>query len=177
MAFDAGLAAPGTSAQAVYLTRGLVALIDPVDCALVYGRSWRAHQARSNVYARSSRDEYLHRLITGAQPGWVVDHLNGDSLDCRRNNLRVCGFDVNAQNAEYANSTGFRGVTLERGRFRARIRLDGATKHLGLFDSPEEAAQAYDRAALEFFGPFAWTNFQRDLSTVSASEDVYDIPF
>jgi len=156
----------GPDTRLIQLTRGFEALIDVADYPRVTAHSWRAHKARAKWYARTDvygRAVYLHRLITNAEPGWVVDHLNQFGLDCRRDNLRVCGFDKNAQNASYANSSGFRGVTYERGRYRARIVSGGISGHLGLYNTPEDAALAYDKAAIEIFGEFAWTNFARDL--------------
>lgn len=178
---------PRLGERVLCLTKGLVTLIDAVDYDLVSSHSWQAHEARSKVYAsrmaggRGGRSrQYLQRVITGAKPGWVVDHLNGDSLDNRRNNLRVCGFDKNAQNCSYdRRMNGFRGVSKHGRRFRARIQYQGVTKHLGGYASALEAAEAYDRAALEMFGPFAWTNFPRDLTAAEtlASRACEDIPF
>lgn len=162
---------PGPGERLIQLTRGFTALIDEADWSIVEPFSWRAHKARSKWYARADgpRKEaiYLHRLITGAQQGWVVDHLNHAGLDCRRDNIRVCGFDKNAQNADYrTSSTGFRGVTFENGRYRARLKVGGITQHLGVFNTPGEAGQAYDDEAVRVFGPYAWTNFPRQMSVL-----------
>ena len=149
----------------IQLTAGYDVLIDEADLGLLQGKSFYAHQSRSNVYARNRQLGYLHQLICGAEPGWVVDHLNRHSLDCRRDNLRIAGYDANAQNASYiSNTTGFRGVTMERSRYRARIGAGGVYRSLGYYSTPEDAARAYDEAALTIYGKFAWTNFKRDLS-------------
>lgn len=165
------IAGPGE--RLIELTAGYSALIDEEDVGLLCGRSFYAHKARSNVYARNRELGYLHQLVCKARPGWVVDHMNRHSLDCRRNNLRIAGYDANAQNASYHNSTtGFRGVTLDRGKYRARICAGGETKSLGFFTTPEDAARAYDSAALTIYGEFAWTNFGRDLSPVRSGTDI-----
>lgn len=177
----------GPGERLVTLTRDYVALIDEADWPLVSQFSWRAHQARSNVYARHDTPKnadgrreviYLHRLLVDAKPGWVVDHRNRHSLDCRRSNLRIAGFDQNTQNAEFFNSTGFRGVSVEHGRYRARIKHGGVSRSLGMYDTPEQAARAYDAAALERFGPYAWTNFEFERSTEKPLVDIASaIPF
>lgn len=149
----------------VSLTRDYQALIDEIDEPLLKGRSFYAHQSRSNVYARNRELGYLHQLICGSEEGWVVDHVNRMSLDCRRNNLRIAGYAANAQNADYDLArSGFRGVTQQGRRWRARIALDGVDRHLGMYDTPELAARAYDDAALTIYGKFAWTNMPRDLT-------------
>lgn len=93
----------------------------------------------------------IHRVawihMTGAWPTGVIDHLNGKSGDNRWANLRDVSPSVNAQNLQRAradNATGLLGVsTAERGRFRASIHLNGRTRHLGRFATPQEAHAAY----------------------------------
>lgn len=108
-----------------------------------------------------------HRLITGAPPGMVVDHINGDGLDNRSKNLRVCTREQNNRNRkpiEKNNKTGYKGVTPAKNkngppRFLAQISIgNGGKRHLGSFATALEAANAYDKEALELHGDFAWTN-------------------
>lgn len=107
----------------------------------------------------------LHRIAWvrqfGAVPaGAVIDHINGDILDNRIVNLRLATRHDNARNAARPrnNTSGFKGVSRRRGRFRAYIRADGHPEHLGWFSSAENAARAYDAAAVRLFGNFARTN-------------------
>jgi hypothetical protein len=114
----------------------------------------------------------LHRLIAGAQRGEMVDHINGDILDNRRCNLRVCSNRQNQQNRRFQmkNETGYKGVVFDRRSagyarpFYARITVDGKMRHVGSYTTAEEAARAYDRAALQHFGTFAATNFAPEVA-------------
>lgn len=91
-----------------------------------------------------------HRLawfwVHGVWPAKKIDHINGDRADNRICNLRDVPTSTNCQNqrrAQSHNKTGFLGVSPDRGRFRAAIWLDGKNLHLGMFDTPEQAHDAY----------------------------------
>jgi hypothetical protein len=87
--------------------------------------------------------EYLHRLVSGAGKGKIVDHINGDTLDNRKSNLRVCCYTVNALNRNVVKTkTGYANVNKVGNKFRAMIRVHGKPKHLGYFDTAEKANEA-----------------------------------
>lgn len=110
----------------VPLTQGQVAKIDAVDAALVSQFTWHAAYSESvkSYYAvtathktdtEASRTLYMHRLIMGAPKGMTVDHLNHDTLDNRRCNLKLCGQSVNGQNRKQIDprsKTGVRNVSI-----------------------------------------------------------------
>lgn len=128
---------------------------------------WKPLKKKNTTYATKVikqrallRELRLHRLVMDAGPAVVVDHIDGDGLNCRRSNLRLTDAVGNARNRR-ASDGRYKGVTFHRqtGRWTAQIRVAGIKKHLGLFGKPEDAAKAYDVAALEAFGEFACINF------------------
>lgn len=94
--------------------------------------------------------------------GMETDHVNGNRLDNRRENLRICSkFDNMRNRGKQANNTaGYKGVfySIRARRWRAQIRVKGKSIHLGLFDETVDAAKAYNIAALAYFGEFAHLN-------------------
>ena len=151
------------------LTKGFVAIVDDEDAEVITAHKWHAHvPARGRtVYAHMLRwangrykNESMHRLILNAPVGFEVDHINQNGLDNRRCNLRLA---TRAQNeANKPPRSQYKGSywCQQTGRWRARIRVDGHLRCLGRFDSAEEAARAYDVAAMEAFGEFAYLNFR-----------------
>jgi hypothetical protein len=91
----------------------------------------------------------------------VVDHINGDTLDNRRANLRVCTKSENNRNRRklHPTTSRFKGVYKNTKPWIALIECNGKQFVLGRFASEEEAALAYDKAAKEHFGSFARLNF------------------
>lgn len=108
----------------------------------------------------------LHRVIWlmayGAWPAGQVDHINGKRTDNRLANLREASREDNCHNSKLlsTNTSGKKGVTFHKpsGKWQARISVDGKRRSLGAFDRKEDAADAYDRAALDLHGAFARTN-------------------
>jgi HNH endonuclease len=104
----------------------------------------------------------MHRLVASTPTGLFTDHVNGDKLDNRRENLRVCTTAENGRNrgANRKSSSRYKGVSLRRstGMWRASICLNGRSRHIGSFPSQEEAARAYNSAAAKHYGEFARQN-------------------
>lgn len=149
------------------LTQGKVALIDDEDFELVSQYKWHAHKNKNVFYARSSMDGeniLLHRFILNTPDGIEIDHKDRDGLNCTRENMRLATHTQNNANRGMLrnNTSGYRGVRFYKasGSWQSAISVNAVHKHLGYFDSPIEAARAYDEAAHELFGEFAQLNFE-----------------
>jgi hypothetical protein len=156
----------GSRVRIVPLTRGYSALVDAEDYERVASFAWSAAKPSNVVYA--VRDEkrkriYLHRFILNAPDGVEVDHWNGDGLDNRRENLRLCSHAENVRNSRpHARGTSsYKGVHLHRasGKWAVEIQVNEKRRFIGLFGDETEAAKAYDAAARASHGEYAYCNF------------------
>lgn len=154
--------------KTIKLTKGYETIVDDADYPGLSRYSWQAVIHNGGVYARRTdnflgKDFYMHRQLLGLKQGngRQGDHKNGDTLDNQRSNLRVATRSQNKSNSRRLTTrkSGYRGVWLHRLKYRACIKYDGKNHDLGGFDSPIEAAQAYDQAAKVVFGEFAKLNF------------------
>lgn len=136
---------------------------DIYDLASRYRWWWRAQSNGRRGYCLSYGTHppiRLHHLVLRPSPGQVVDHINGDTRDNRRANLRLATHsESNANRRMPLGRSRYRGVWPERDRFRATIRVRGVRHHLGVYGDEVAAARAYDEAAWSWFGPFAVLNF------------------
>jgi hypothetical protein len=127
---------------------------------------------------------HLHRVITNAPKGMSVDHINGNPLDNRKENLRVCTNQENQMNRGRTknNMSGYKGVYYrkknkdminERSKpWKAQIMFNQKVIYLGLYKTKEEAARAYDKKAIELFGEFAQLNFPEEWEHVLCRKKV-----
>jgi len=167
------------------LTQNKEALIDEEDYENLSKFKWHARKGKTNntwyagrsfkKFKSKSRGGYrillMHREILQPKKWEVVDHKNGNGLDNRRSNIRICTIQQNLRNAKaYAGSTSkYRGVSWHKdstlkngGKWCARITLGPKrTKRLGLFKTEIEAAKAYDKAAKQIFGEYAKFNLMK----------------
>lgn len=146
-------------------TRVAWTLMDPEDQANHARHTWRlssdGYAVRSETRGGSKRTIYLHREIACTPPGMLTDHINGDRLNNTQSNLRTASASQNGANsANRPRRSPFRGVYPHKptGRWIAQVSKGGRPQHLGIFDTPEEAAAAYDLAATQRWGEYARTN-------------------
>ena len=152
----------------IYLTQGKVALIDSEDYPELNQYKWFAQKdlhtyyaARKSKWIKGSKKDLrskisMHRVIINAPKGVMVDHINGNGLDNRKSNLRVCTPRQNQQNLVHIKkkSSRFTGVMWNKvnKKWQANITIKNKIKYLGLYDDEREAAKAYERTCRELFG-------------------------
>lgn len=150
----------------ISLSDGLVTQVDDEDFGWLSKWNWQARRKKgrenAKFYACRGSGIRMHREILKVSPFRHVDHINGDTLDNRKSNLRICTRSQNAANTRVVRSTsGLKGVyqTAMRAKpWRAGITVEQRKISLGRFERAEDAARAYDSAALVHFGQFAATN-------------------
>ncbi len=153
----------------VPLTMGCIALIDAVDYRRVSAFAWHAKKRPDGRFAaacnsttkRGQETILMHRFLlklrTKGMP--FVDHVNGDSLDNRRINIRIATPSQNCQNRLPNRNKRFKGVRrTANGKWQARISNLGITHYLGVFDRQRDALSAYDERAKALYGAFARPN-------------------
>jgi len=157
-------------AKEIFLTQDKVTIVDNEDYDYLMQWKWQFH----NGYARRTqhicmigtkrikKQVALHRVVLNNPDGLQVDHINGNKLDNRKENLRVCTCAENVRNRSVSsnNSSGFKGVCWDKrkNKWISSITADSKIFRLGCFASAIEAAKAYNIAAIELHGEFAKLN-------------------
>lgn len=156
--------------QIISLNRGYYTFVDDEDYPLLSQMSWYEHRGyavRTEKVNGKKKMVYMHRLIMRPPSGMIVDHKDGNKLNNRRSNLRICTRAENNRNVRKIKSrkrakifSKYKGVywVKRSGKWAAQIRVDGKQRHLGYFDCEHDAAQMYNRAAKKYFGEFASLN-------------------
>ena len=154
----------------VALTNGYVALVNREDVEILSQWNWYAKTFRPHVHVYAARSSggnratvFMHREILDDR----ADHINGNTTDNRRSNLRPCNHQQNGANSLKRGcfSSRFKGVYYSKtqNRWRAGIKVNNHNIYLGSFRDELEAARVYDRAAKIHFGEYAKTNAAQGL--------------
>lgn len=159
----------------IKLTQGKVALVDDEDFVILSEYKWYAIKNKNTFYAVRHKENNpalnlirMHREITGAKHGDIVDHKNRDGLDNRRQNIRICTSSQNSRNRQSGknSSSKYLGVTIDKegigkkrgALWRADIRHNGKRHYIGKYKDEEMAAIAYNEKAKKLHGEFANLN-------------------
>jgi hypothetical protein len=155
-------------AREIPLTHGTVAIVDDEDFEFVNAHEWQLTRLRyattGYAYSPTAHKQMAHLLMSPPK-GTGVDHANGNGLDNRRCNLRICSRSQNCQNRRKQQrpaSSRFKGVQRKASKWLATITAEGRFYYVGTFKVEEDAARAYDDAARRLHGKFACVNFPRD---------------
>jgi len=161
----------------IKLTQGQYALVDDEDFEDLNKYKWiaqyssctKTYYVKRHSHRECGKPKHLqmHRVIMNAKKGQVIDHINGNTLDNRKENLRIATYSQNRGNSKrYRNNTsGYKGVSWNKNRQRweACIGYQNKYIYLGLYTTKEEAALAYNEAAKKYFGEFANLNYDDNL--------------
>ena len=155
----------------LFLSGGVVQF-DDADFAILNLFDWRICQGRARGYRTFGQGRYqdvvMSRFLLNAGTGQLVDHQDLDPLNNRRSNLRLCNKSQNNSNCRRRkhNTHPYKGVrqnNRESDNWIAYISVRGRQKYLGSYKSAEDAARAYDAAAVERSGDFARLNFPKEV--------------
>ena len=139
-------------------------VFDSVDYERIKSRIWYSckNHKMNSIYIADKNGNTLHRFILNADKGYEVDHIDLDTLNNRRNNLRVCTHQQNQCNQplQQNNKSGVSGVSYYKARqkYRARIKISQQDVHLGYYSSFLEAIQARNEGIKLMFGEYGRIN-------------------
>ena len=150
------------------LSQGKFAIVDDEDYQEMSKHQWilsnKGYAIRKKSWDGQRKTVGLHRELVQAPDGFEIDHINGDPLDNRKQNLRVCTRQDNCYNSgkRKDNTSGYKGVSwhVREKKWRAQIKQNKKRFYLGYYSVKEEAARAYDEAAQKLHGEYARPNLK-----------------
>lgn len=156
---------PRGDVRLIPLSDGSYAYVDAADYEWLSRYNWYSLNGYAARYA-NGKNIFMHREIMRPPEGMFVDHADGSRANNCRFNLRVCTRAENMHNTRGQPRSGsmFKGVSYDKNlrKWRAQCRCGGKKSKCIYFDDEVEAARAYDRVAVEYFGEFARLNFPQE---------------
>lgn len=157
--------------KVIKLTRGKSCIVDDEDYANLSQWKWHCgshgYAVRTEYFGiidgkSKTKKVLMHRVIARTPEDMEVDHIDRDILNNRKSNIRNVSSSQNKMNRQHQTRgrSQYKGVYWhgQRNRWAVQIKANGTRIHVGLFDSEIDAAIAYNDAALEYFGEFAYIN-------------------
>jgi hypothetical protein len=150
-----------SEARKILMAGNRFVLVDASD--YIWLNKWRWYPSPDYAYRQIQVDKkrssiLMHRLILNATNGQEVDHVNGDGLDNRRCNIRLCTPSQNQANRgkDKRNTSGRKGVTWNKcaNKWQAQTSVNGKRKYIGIFSDVEKAHKAYNKFRISIFGEF-----------------------
>jgi hypothetical protein len=140
-------------------------IIDTSDIDLVKDIKWHTHKNRDgDLYCVSNKTGPIHRLIMNAPDNMVVDHINHNTLDNRKENLRVCTNQQNVTSCKThkSNISGCKGVywSKDKNKWTVQVTINNKTKYIGRYDDYETAVAARLDAESQYYGEFAYNDIK-----------------
>jgi len=165
----AGLILPtleSDGAKLIPLTQGKFAIVDAEDYDWLVQYKWHCRHNRNKFYAyrnKARKTISMHRQLIGDTNALLVDHIDGNGLNNRKSNLRICTAAQNTYNKHPRSNSHsrYKGLTWHKRNKRWEVQIIKSSKRtfIGSFDNELNAAMAYDRKAEQLFGEFAYLNF------------------
>jgi len=158
---------PDEHSRYIPLTQGKFAVVSVEDYERLSQYNWCISRSGRRLYAcrnENGRHIAMHRFLMNPPKGMVVDHIDGDGLNNRRSNLRVCTQQQNLWNTRpTGKSSKYKGVSRDKQKKKwvVYVRCNDENLYCGRFDDEVEAARVYDREAFARFGAFAYLNFPK----------------
>jgi hypothetical protein len=162
--------------EIIRLSKDYFTIIDSEDLPRVSKYKWHTttvnkyNKPRAVCSFKGRKTLKLSRLIMNAPDNMVVDHINGNPLDNRKCNLRICSQRENMlnRNLNRNNKSGYKGVSWSKrdNKWLSELQTNNKSYYLGIYKDKIEAAKAYDKKAIEFFGEYAKTNFPQKLNSL-----------
>jgi len=151
----------------IKLTRGKQTIVDDEDYDELNKYKWQALYNNNNYYAVRTVGEKgntlrkqcrMHHVIIGTPLGMETDHINGNGLDNRKANLRVCTHMENGRNRRISKGKRFKGIHKHGNGFRVKLKINKKNRFFGTYPTEREAAWLYNKLAVMYFGKFARLN-------------------